>query len=98
MVKYARKLVRNVESSGYESESVDSYGTLDRDGGKIQELNDVKIRLDRVEAFLKDIAQVCHSLFEGMLVLTNLLRNILSLSDDHRLYLHDSPNQCPPHL
>ncbi|KAH6906476.1 hypothetical protein BKA70DRAFT_1190361 [Coprinopsis sp. MPI-PUGE-AT-0042] len=57
MVKYARKLVRNVESNGYESESVDSYGTLDRDGGKIHELNDVKIRLDRVESFLKDITQ-----------------------------------------
>ena len=59
MVKYARKLVRNVESYGYDSESVDSYTTLDSRGSKTRELDNMKIRLDHVESFLKDMAQVC---------------------------------------
>ena len=58
MVKYARKLVRNVESYGYDTESVSSYTTLDSRGSKTRELDNMKVRLDRVESFLKDMAQV----------------------------------------
>ncbi|EAU90853.1 hypothetical protein CC1G_11807 [Coprinopsis cinerea okayama7 len=52
-VKYARKLVQNVDS--YDLDVEDPYGT--ERNRRIHELNDVKIRLDRVEEFLKDQVQ-----------------------------------------
>jgi hypothetical protein len=66
-LKFARKLVKNVEFDNVDQSPCVLFGrvqgyssakTLSHPSKRIKQLNDTKIRLDRIEVFLKDCEKV----------------------------------------
>lgn len=75
-LKFARKLVKNVEFDDMDQSSCVLFGrgpgysraNTSHLSKRIKQLNDTKIRLDRIEVFLKDCEKVCLQGFSSCLL------------------------------